>query len=446
MATATEIVSPGGALQVNEPARDHALVGAGFAISRLPLAELLDGMGPSRAKSALSLVPWLLGPEQRETVGQLVEELCGRFIEAGLPLDRYGSSTSMVTAEHDAVGRLWTRGQGVTETVYVRPEVEDPVYLASPFYLAAETRRWVELWIPDTPDERFGIVPTLKAAGITHYICVPTLLTNGANGWLTFATREPAGFSEQDLLTIAFVLPALTTRIDARVGWSTLDKLLRTYVGDEPHKAILAGRAKRGQVSTIRAAVLVADLRDSTGHMAQLSAVQSVDLFNDLFDCLVPPVESRRGEVLKYLGDGLLAIFREVKQGTCDAADRALEAAEAALAAVEAFNLSHPDHRPMQVGIALHYGEIAYGNVGSGLRLDFTVIGRDVALASRIAKMNAKLAQPLLLSAAFAEHLHRRADRIGLYPARGFSEQIEVFRPSPAGEPRRKALHAPAQD
>lgn len=398
-------------------------------IATLPLTEVLARLEPDRAAHALAMVDWLNGSRQREVSESIVEGLCARLLAAGIPLDRYGSSTSMVTADHDAIGRIWRRDEGVEEVLYVRPDVEDNDYRESPFFEAAETRRWLEVWLPDTPDARFGVVKSFKESGLTHYFCAPMWLTNGANGWITFATKRATGFSEQDLLVMALVLPALMSRIDSRVGWTTLDKLLRTYVGDEPHTAILAGRAKRGQVSTIRAAMLVADLRDSTGHTAEISAVQAVDLFNNLFDCLVPPVESRHGEVLKYLGDGLLAIFRESTDVTRDAAARALQAAEAALAAVEAWNAANPDHRPMQIGIALHYGEIAYGNVGSGSRLDFTVIGRDVGLATRIAGMNAELGEPLLLSAVFVGHLKGHAERIGLFPARGFSDPVEVFRP-----------------
>lgn len=400
------------------------------AIAQLPMQELLSRMTPNRARKALGLVAWLLGPERRDgVVGLIVEELCERFQDAGLPIDRYGSATSMITAEHDAIGRVWTRGMGVTERAYVRPDEVDLAYLDSPFHDAALTGQWVELWLADTPESRFGIVPELKRAEYTHYLCLPMTLTNAANGWLTFATLRDGGFSELDLLTLAFLAPALATRIDARVGWSSLAKLLRTYVGDEPHTAILAGRAKRGQVSTIRAAMLIADLRDSTGHTAGISAVQAVGLINDLFDCLVPPIESRRGEVLKYLGDGLLAIFREPKDASSDAADRALEAALAAQASVETYNRSHPGQRPLQVGVALHYGETAYGNVGSGARLDFTVIGRDVGLASRIAGLNGKLNEPVLLSAAFVARAHGSVQRIGLHQLRGFEEPVEIFRP-----------------
>ncbi len=416
------------------------------AIAALSLGEILALLHPSRVLGAMAIVDFLSrqrGPDAlNASIVDTVEGLCQLLVAAGLPLDRYGSSTSMVTSEHDAIGRIWRRDKGVEQIVYVRPEDDDLTYRESPFYEAAETRRWVELWLPETADARFGIVASLKAQGLTHYLCVPMRLFNGANGWMTFATKHPAGFSEQDLLTIAFILPSLACRIDGRVGWLTLDKLLRTYVGDEPHVAILAGHAKRGQVTTIEAAMLVADMRDSTGHTARLTAVEAVSLFNELFDCLVPPIESRRGEVLKYIGDGLLGMFRETDSAV-DACDRALDAAWAAQAAVVARNAATPDRRPIQIGIALHFGEIAYGNVGSGSRLDFTVIGRDVALASRIEAMNAKLGQSLLMSAAFAARVGAVTERVGLYPARGFDQPIEVFRPRPIGEADRDAAHHP---
>ena len=427
----SDIAAPSGGPPSPRPA-ERATVAS---VAQRSAADLLARMTPSRSRKALGLMAWLLGPNQRSAVEAVIEELCERLLDAGLPIDRYGSSISMVTAEHDAVSRLWVRGAGMTYNTYVRPEEEDPDYLASPYFEASSTGTWVELWLPDTPDDRFGIVPELKRAGYRHYLCAPFTLTNGSNGWSTFATTRDRGFDEQDLLTLAFIMPALATRIDARVGWLTLDKLLRTYVGEEPHTAILAGRAKRGQVSTIRAAMLVADLRDSTGHIAELSAVGAVGLLNDLFDALVPSIEGRGGEVLKYLGDGLLAIFRDGQDGFGGAADRALEAAEASFAALAAFNRAHPDRRPMAIGVALHYGEIAYGNVGSGTRLDFTVIGRDVALASRIAAMNGPLNEPLLMSAAFAGHARRLAERVDRVSARGFEEPFEIFRPGPRVAP-----------
>ena len=204
--------------------------------------------------------------------------------------------------------------------------------------------------------------------------------------------------------------------------------MLRIYVGDEPREAILSGNVKRGQVSTIRSAILFADMRDSTQHTVELGAVGAVELFNAFFDCLVPAIETRQGEVLKYLGDGLLAIFREAKNGKATRRSGS-RGGSSGLATLNTFNIEHPDKPQMRAGVALHYGEAAYGNIGSGTRLDFTVIGRDVSLASRIADMNRTLDEPLLMSAAFASELGQKVKPLGRFPAKGFADPVEIFRP-----------------
>jgi adenylate cyclase len=143
----------------------------------------------------------------------------------------------------------------------------------------------------------------------------------------------------------------------------------------------------------------------------------------------VPPIEEEGGEVLKYLGDGLLAIFRDRGDDTGGAAQSALSAASKALQRVAVANQEGRFAVPVAVGVALHHGEAAYGNVGSGQRLDFTVIGRDVNLASRIANLNKMLNQPLLMSRSFTDHLWGNPHRLGAYEVDGFEEPIEVFRP-----------------
>ena len=177
-------------------------------------------------------------------------------------------------------------------------------------------------------------------------------------------------------------------------------------------------------------------MRNSVGYTIDLDAVSAVAVFNAFFDCIVPAIERRQGEVLKYIGDGLLAIFRDSTSGGEDAAggeeaaDRALAAAIEALDVLQKRNQSHPAEPPIEAGMALHFGEAAYGNVGSGIRLDFTVIGKDVALASRIGGVNRTLSQPVLMSSAFVERLHGPSERVGAFSARGFKDPIDVFRPT----------------
>jgi adenylate cyclase len=170
-------------------------------------------------------------------------------------------------------------------------------------------------------------------------------------------------------------------------------------------------------------------MRGYTRTSSSLTPEGAVELLNDYFDCLVPPIEDEGGEVLKYLGDGLLAIFRDRGDDTGGAPQSALTAAIKALQRVRAANEQGRFPVPVAVGIALHHGDAAYGNVGSGQRLDFTVIGRDVNLASRIATLNKRLEEPLLMSKAFVEHLWGNPKRIGAFEVEGFDGKIDVYRP-----------------
>jgi adenylate cyclase len=400
-------------------------------ISKMNAWQLCGLMGPRTMLEVASVRDWLVGDARRtDEPSKNISELCSRLQAIEVPVDRVAVSISTLHSEHDAIGRVWLKGNGITESAYVSPGPDDPRYLNSPFYASFLSREWLELRLAETPDDLFGIVPDLKAQGYTHYICVPITFANDMTAWATLATRAFAGFSSRDLAVIASILPTFSALLELRVAWGTLRTVLRIYVGDEPRQAILSGNIKRGQVSTIRSAILFADMRDSTQHTVELGTIGAVELFNSFFDCLVPSIESRQGEVLKYMGDGLLAIFREAKAGKCDAPQRALAAARDGLATLNAFNVKHPDKAQMLAGIALHYGEAAYGNVGSGTRLDFTVIGRDVSLASRVADMNRTLGEPLLMSAAFAEELGQRVTSLGWFPAKGFVDPVEIFRPN----------------
>jgi adenylate cyclase len=320
---------------------------------------------------------------------------------------------------------MWTREQGSSLRLFAHEE-RDIVYERSPFAYVHRTGEWLLLDLAETPDDAFGIVPELKEAGYRHYLCIPIVFTNGSHNGITVATR--ARFEDQHLALFRFIMPSLAAAMEMRAVNQRLDNVLRIYVGDEPHRAILSGAIRRGQVTRIRSAILFADMRSYTQISSMLEPEKAVELLNTFFDCLVPPIESEGGEILKYLGDGLLAIFRDRGDDTGGTAQSALTAAISGLVKLDEANRGGQFPVKVQAGIALHHGEAAYGNVGSGTRLDFTVIGRDVNLASRIAQMNKALGEPLLMSRAFADHLWGDPESLGTHELDGFGERIQIYR------------------
>ncbi|MDB5510567.1 MAG: adenylate/guanylate cyclase [Enterovirga sp.] len=378
---------------------------------------------------AVSVRDWLLTAGVRQQDWPvLFTGLAERLNALGVKVDRLTSAIDALHSEYSGIGRIWTMGEGYSFRLFPHGPDTDDVYRRSPFKYVHDTGEWLLLDLAETPDERFGIVPELKAEGYQVYLCVPLCFTNGSQNGITFASRTPGAFDSRAMAILRFVMPTLAAAIEMRSVNQRLDNVLRIYVGDEPHKAILSGAIQRGQVSRIRSAILFADMRSYTRISSELQPEAAVDLLNDFFDCLVPPIEAEGGEVLKYLGDGLLAIFRDRGDDTGQSAQAALSAAVQGLVRLDEANAEGRFPVRVDAGIALHHGEAAYGNVGSGTRLDFTVIGPDVNLASRIATMNKVLSEPLLMSRAFADHLWGDPEPLGSHVLDGVPQPVPIYR------------------
>ena len=391
--------------------------------------EEIGDLAPGLFKPALALRDWLLAEGARlEEWNVLLAGLAERLDALGAPVDRITTAIDALHSEYTGIGRIWTREGGYAFRLFPHGEKSERAYERSPFAEAHRTGRWLVLDLSRTPDDAFDIIPELKAAGYAYYVCVPLCFINGTRNGVTFATRTREGFDRRALSVLRFIMPTLAAVLETRSVNARLDNVLRIYVGDEPHKAILSGTIQRGEVSRIRSAILFADMRSYTRITSEIEPERAVELLNTFFDCLVPPIEAEGGEILKYLGDGLLAIFRDHGDDTGQSAQAALSAAVAALVKLAEANRDGRFPTRVEAGIALHHGEAAYGNVGSGARLDFTVIGPDVNLASRLALMNKALGEPLLMSQAFADHLWGDPEMIGHHPLDGFVEPVPIYR------------------
>lgn len=377
----------------------------------------------------MQLRDWLLTDVRlKADIRCAIAGFASRLNEVGVPVDRLTFAAEALHAEHVAFMSTWLKDQPGLQSLQALGWEAIEGYPASPIHAVHQSQEMLSLWLPETPDARFPIVAELKQAGYVHYLCFPVFFANGHRNGITLATRNPEGFSERDIELVSRLMPTLVAVLEIQSGYKSLDEVLRIYVGDEPHRAILAGRIGRGQVSRIRSAILFADMRSYTRITSVLQPEQVVELLNRYFDCLVPSIESEGGEVLKYMGDGLLAIFRDRGDDLGGAAQSALIAARTGLACIDEIDTNEFGEK-IQAGIALHHGDAAYGNVGSGARLDFTVVGRDVNLTSRLAQLNKVLGEPLLMSRAFCDHLWSNTHYLGAFRLDGFDDPVDVYKP-----------------
>jgi adenylate cyclase len=253
--------------------------------------------------------------------------LCERLVACGLPLHRV--AVFVRTLHPNVMGRrfLWRPERQVEVSERPYRFLDEDSYLASPIALVMGghgpiRRRLVD---PECPDD-FGIIEELRAEGVTDYLIQPLEFSNGEIHAVSWTTIRPGGFSENDVATLEAIVRPLARVAEIHALRRVARTLLDTYVGHGAGERILQGRIRRGDIERINAVILSTDLRGFTALSDRLAGDQVIAILNDYFDCLVPPIEAQGGEVLKFMGDGLLAIF--------PVGDRAAAACETALAAL----------------------------------------------------------------------------------------------------------------
>src|SRR5262249_27583409 len=282
----------------------------------------------------------------------------------------------------------------------------------------------------DGSRDDFPFLAEIRAEGATDYFAHPLFFTDGSIHGVSWTTRRPGGFTDADVAAIETVVTPLARVAEVRALWRTAGNILDTYVGNQAGERILAGQIRRGHSESIHAAIWLSDMRGFTSLSDRLPPEMIVDVLNRYFDCQVPAILGHGGEVLKFMGDGLLAIF-PIGRGDDDAAvcARVLAAAREARANVEALVASGAVEAcgPLRFGLALHVGDVLYGNIGGGNRLDFTCIGPAVNLAARLEKIAAQLGRTIVASSAFAAHFDAQLKSLGDFTVRGFGAQQSVF-------------------
>ncbi len=306
----------------------------------------------------------------------------------------------------------------------------DPNYFNSPL---AEVMRGgrtlrVRLEALDGPRD-LAFYDEMRGQGMTDYIAQPLSFVNGERHAVTWTTGRPGGFTRREISALKAVRTPLARIAEIYALRRLASTLLDTYVGPNAGQRILAGQIRRGNVETIHAGIWLADLRGFTRLADMLPGDQLVRLLNDYFDALVISVEKHGGEVLKFMGDGLLAIFPAVAEAEGPVCGEAMAAArEARVRMAEANRLRAEAGEPtLQFGLALHVGDVLYGNIGGPGRLDFTTIGPAVNLAARLETLAGELGRTILVSSAVARHCGDGLVSLGRFELRGIRAAEEVW-------------------
>src|SRR5512141_1646811 len=263
-----------------------------------------------QGRTVAALRDWLIDEAGfLEHFGLVLDALCERLLAAGLPLARATTHIRVVHSERIGLSRVWRRGQPTIEQHFGFDDAVEAMYLRSPIRYAHEERRRLELRPDDPAAAAYGITVDLRAAGVTHYVIFPLFFTSGRVNAASFATDRPGGFLPAEVEFIEQLLPALSRVMEIKGLERSRHELLRIYVGRLPAERILDGQIRRGDVVAMDAAILLCDLRRSTQMAVDLDEEAFVVALNRYFDCVVPAITAAGGEVLKFIGDAVLAIF-----------------------------------------------------------------------------------------------------------------------------------------
>jgi len=263
---------------------------------------------------------------------------------------------------------------------------------------------------------------------VTDYVVLPVPFSDGTNKALSLATTRVGGFSDDEMALFEAMMPALAVNLEIQALRRMARTLLDTYVGRQAGGRVLAGQIRRGTGETINAVIWLSDLRGFTTLSESSPRDELIEMLNRYFGPMCDAVEASGGEVLKFIGDSVLAIF-PIELDAAAACRRALEAAHAAGIAIEAENLLRTASGAPQIdyGLALHVGDVMYGNIGGDARLDFTVIGPAVNLTSRIESMCKDLQRSPLLSAEFVRASGVRAELLGEFALKGVGARQPIY-------------------
>jgi adenylate cyclase len=398
--------------------------------------------------------PLILEPALRRVVRKaladeqyagIFEQLCEELVDADIPLLRAHLTMHALHPLISSVDVTWYRGEGLE--VNTRAHSPAPVerWLRSPLHWLLLEKQW-ELRQNLRDDEvvrRFDVFEEFRARGGTDYLA---LLTPFGDPETAFERRDgivtswisdaPEGFGEQHVDTIRNLQPYVGLISKLSKQHYTARNVLSAYLGEDAGRRVLEGQIQLGDVDHIPAVIWFSDLRDSTAMAERMRAETFLEAVNAYFGCAAGAVLNHGGEVLRFIGDAVLAVFPvSTNESTESAAHKAIAASREARRRLKELNERRAEQSEEQLafGLGLHVGELLYGNIGVPTRIEFSVIGPAANEVARLESLTKETREPVLVSRAFKEAVDLPWRRMGVFPLKGVSGGMEVFAPPDDG-------------
>lgn len=369
----------------------------------------------------------------------LFYESCDRLNKAGLRIIRTNMSWGTLHPTIEALTIHWSINQKPNDIHrYLHADSGSVGWLQSPLYYCVKNKvKQVAVSLEELDcGYDFPILKDLKDLGGTDYrmylISFSAQETGFHNKDATFISwlcdRE-GGFSDEEISIIERVQKHMALALKVAIRERITINTLNAYLGENAAAQVLKGSIKLGDGDTIPAVIWYSDLRNSTHLGDTLAGPELLNTLNQYFSCTAGAVIENEGEVLRFVGDAVLAIFPSEKIGMDQACKNATKAAHDALKHLKKINAARQINGKdtLDFGLGLHTGTLMFGNIGIPERLDFSVTGPAVNEAARIETMTKELGYPVLASQDFIQHAPAEWTSLGAHPLRGVGRLIDLF-------------------
>ncbi|MEO0401931.1 MAG: adenylate/guanylate cyclase domain-containing protein [Pseudomonadota bacterium] len=379
-------------------------------------------------------IDWILGPGRMGGLQTIVDGLGARLCADGVPTMRVRISFRTTHPLTAALTVIWEANAEPIKAFTVPHGLETRSdYAGSPLAAIAITGRPFRRSLTEKLGEADHVsLHEIQYRGGTDYYGLPLDFVTGHRGMVVFVCDAADGFSDAQISGLTQIAAVLAPIVEARANHQLATAIATSYLGQRTGLRVLDGQITRGDIETVEAAILFSDMRGWTALNATRPATEALKIANSYFEVISDAVDAQGGEILKFMGDGVLALFPSdgTQQGQITACRQAVAASHAAQGIATLAEL------PVPFGIGIHYGAVLYGNVGARARIDFTVLGQSVNIAARVEACCARLNQRVLVSDTVAQTLGTGMTHVSTEPLKGVNAPMALHTPLAGDAPQ----------